>query len=218
MTMWLSVDPMADKYPNVSSYAYCTWNPIVFIDPDGQRKWPIDKEYNGASRVIVSGMYRNNNGALHKGVDIAHRPPAGSPNLEGGTIYATHDGVVVISNTSKTAGNWIVIRNGDVQTKYMHMQDVSDFKVGDYVMEGAPIGTVGTTGHSEGPHVHYQIEVFDPENNNWKPVNPVEGDVRQVTYKMEVDLKDVQAIIDHRDDILQRIILQEVTITNTVEK
>lgn len=38
MTMWLSVDPMADKYPNVSPYAYCAWNPVKLIDPDG-RDW-----------------------------------------------------------------------------------------------------------------------------------------------------------------------------------
>ena len=34
---WLSVDPMADKYPNISPYAYCAWNPIKFIDPDGRK-------------------------------------------------------------------------------------------------------------------------------------------------------------------------------------
>ena len=35
MTMWLSVDPMADKYPNISPYAYCAWNPIRLTDPNG---------------------------------------------------------------------------------------------------------------------------------------------------------------------------------------
>ena len=33
MTMWLSVDPLADKYPSISPYAYCAWNPIRLIDP-----------------------------------------------------------------------------------------------------------------------------------------------------------------------------------------
>ena len=28
MTAWLSVDPMADKYPNISPYAYCAWNSV----------------------------------------------------------------------------------------------------------------------------------------------------------------------------------------------
>ena len=33
--IWLSVDPMAEKYPHISPYAYCSWNPIKFVDPNG---------------------------------------------------------------------------------------------------------------------------------------------------------------------------------------
>ncbi|MCR5192893.1 MAG: hypothetical protein K6D59_06280 [Bacteroidales bacterium] len=36
--LFLSVDPMADKYPSLSPYAYCAWNPIKIVDPDG-RDW-----------------------------------------------------------------------------------------------------------------------------------------------------------------------------------
>ena len=36
LTGWLSVDPMADKYPGLSPYAYCAWNPIRLVDPDGR--------------------------------------------------------------------------------------------------------------------------------------------------------------------------------------
>ena len=35
MTMWLSVDPMTDKYPSINPYAYCAWNPVKLVDPDG---------------------------------------------------------------------------------------------------------------------------------------------------------------------------------------
>ena len=41
MTMWLSVDPMADKYPNTSPYAYCAWNPVKLVDPDGMEINPV---------------------------------------------------------------------------------------------------------------------------------------------------------------------------------
>ena len=37
LPLWLSVDPLADKYPYISPYAYCNWNPVKNIDPDG--KW-----------------------------------------------------------------------------------------------------------------------------------------------------------------------------------
>ncbi|MBP5421036.1 MAG: hypothetical protein J6Y78_01205 [Paludibacteraceae bacterium] len=43
MSMWLSVDPMADKYPNISPYAYCAWNPVRLVDPDGRDWYDIDK-------------------------------------------------------------------------------------------------------------------------------------------------------------------------------
>ena len=35
LTAWLSVDPMSDKYPSISPYAYCAWNPLKLVDPDG---------------------------------------------------------------------------------------------------------------------------------------------------------------------------------------
>lgn len=35
LTGWLSVDPMADKYPNISPYHYCHWDPIILTDPNG---------------------------------------------------------------------------------------------------------------------------------------------------------------------------------------
>ena len=34
--LFLSVDPMADKYPSISPYAYCIWNPVKIIDPNGE--------------------------------------------------------------------------------------------------------------------------------------------------------------------------------------
>lgn len=46
MTMWLSVDPMADKYPGMSPYAYCAWNPMKLVDPDG-REMTDFKDKNG---------------------------------------------------------------------------------------------------------------------------------------------------------------------------
>ena len=34
LSLWLSVDPMSDKYPNLSPYNYCAWNPMKLADPD----------------------------------------------------------------------------------------------------------------------------------------------------------------------------------------
>jgi len=44
MTMWISVDPLADKYPSISPYAYCAWNPVRLIDPDGRDVWSLSDD------------------------------------------------------------------------------------------------------------------------------------------------------------------------------
>ena len=52
-TMWLSVDPMADKYPSISPYVYCAWNPVKLVDPDGREA--IDED----------DWYKDKNGYVH---------------------------------------------------------------------------------------------------------------------------------------------------------
>jgi RHS repeat-associated protein len=52
-TMWLSVDPMADKYPNISPYAYCMWNPIRIVDPNGDTcKFATDEDEKYVKRLL----------------------------------------------------------------------------------------------------------------------------------------------------------------------
>ena len=42
LSIWLSVDPMSEKYPYQSNYIYCSNNPIRIIDPDGMDEWEFD--------------------------------------------------------------------------------------------------------------------------------------------------------------------------------
>lgn len=42
LSVWLSVDPMADKYPSMSPYSYCANNPIKLIDPNGEDWYESD--------------------------------------------------------------------------------------------------------------------------------------------------------------------------------
>jgi len=63
LSVWLSVDPMAAKYPSLSSYAYCANNPLKYIDPNGEAitpetAWDIINVVMGAASFtgnVVSG-------------------------------------------------------------------------------------------------------------------------------------------------------------------
>ncbi len=69
MTGWLSVDPMADKYPSLSPYNYCAWNPVKLVDPDGEEISPIfstegkflgtdDEGYGGRTIIMEENSFR----------------------------------------------------------------------------------------------------------------------------------------------------------------
>ena len=48
LSIWLSVDPMSDKYPSLSPYVYCADNPVKLVDPNGEEIWipGLDEENN----------------------------------------------------------------------------------------------------------------------------------------------------------------------------
>ena len=64
--MWLSVDPMSDKNPSISPYAYCAWNPVKLVDPEGKDIYRLDVS-NGSLKLyqktkdktdrIIAGSY-----------------------------------------------------------------------------------------------------------------------------------------------------------------
>ena len=56
MTMWLSVDQMADKYPSISPYAYCAWNPIKLVDPDGKEMTDFKDKKGNLIKHIEDGQ------------------------------------------------------------------------------------------------------------------------------------------------------------------
>ena len=56
---WLSPDPIAAKYPQVSPYVYCINNPIIFIDPDGKEIKYIVRNIDGKATQTLS--YRSGN-------------------------------------------------------------------------------------------------------------------------------------------------------------
>ncbi len=92
----------------------------------------------------ITGRY-----SFHPGLDFAG--PWGS------IIASTAPGTIVFAGDRGGYGNMVEIDHGfGIHTRYGHMSSIIAH-VGDKVAKGTPIGRLGSTGHSTGPHVHYEV-------------------------------------------------------------
>ena len=93
----------------------------------------------------------------HRGVDYA--APRGTP------VYAAGAGKVIEAGYSKANGNYVFLQHGQTYiTKYLHLNK-KKVRKGQTVKQKQLIGTVGSTGYSTGPHLHYEFLVNGVHRN-----------------------------------------------------
>ena len=126
MTMWLSVDPLADKYPTLSPYNYCAWNPVKLVDPDGRDVWKVTED-GSVQRTSDEGgnrkqtvIYANGNTATFKGSkyhnvmsDLSVTSAEGVSSSYGGENMQTAYANVFKSMADNTNVEWIMQRYSD---------------------------------------------------------------------------------------------------------
>jgi len=107
------------------------------------------------------GLTRYINGVdsgRHSGLDIA--APTGTP------LMASNSGVVTLARMLHVTGNTVIIDHGlNLFTSYSHLHQI-EVEPNQQVKKGERIGTVGNTGFSTGPHLHWSVviggEFVDP--------------------------------------------------------
>ena len=113
--------------------------------------WPVHG-------ILTSGFgYRW--GRMHEGIDLA--VSSGTP------VVAAASGTVIVAGWMGGYGNLVVVdHGGGVSTAYGHNTIVT-VSVGQHVAQGQLISYSGSTGHSTGPHVHFEVRI------NGSPVDPM---------------------------------------------
>ncbi len=131
--------------------------PVPLPSAQSQLAWPIV----GA----VSGTFD----ATHEALDI------GAPY--GSTVYAADAGLITYSGWAYEGyGYTVIIDHGDgIETWYNHLKGAL-LPADNIVERGTPIGEVGSTGHSTGPHVHFEVRV---NGNRVNPMPYLPGDTPQ---------------------------------------
>ncbi|HWH72628.1 MAG TPA: M23 family metallopeptidase [Candidatus Sulfotelmatobacter sp.] len=107
----------------------------------------------------ISSPFGPRDGRNHNGVDLAAH--MGDP------IKAARDGEVILAGTVSGYGETVILRHEDgTRTLYAHASRLL-VRTGERVRQGEVIAEVGSTGHSTGPHLHFEIIV------NNKPLDPL---------------------------------------------
>jgi len=113
--------------------------------------WPVQGRITGVfgSQRVLNGEPRQ----PHYGIDIA--APAGTQ------VVAPSDGVVTLVHPDMyySGGTMMIDHGRGLASTFLHMLSISVAE-GDFVRQGDPIGTVGSTGRSTGPHLDWRINWF----------------------------------------------------------
>ncbi len=121
----------------------------------GKLSWPITGSY------VSSGYkWRRLGGttSFHGAIDI--------PSSTGTPIKAAAGGVVIVARYYGAAGRTVFIdHGGGMTTLYFHMNKIY-VSVGQTVVTGDVIGSVGTTGRTTGPHLHFEVRLKNPSSVN----------------------------------------------------
>lgn len=139
----------------IISYTFAAGQPgsCGAVAPGGGTAW---------TNPLPSGTWMRGFYVGHSGIDLA--APPGTP------IYAANSGPVLFSGYSDWGyGQTVVLAHGPFSTLYAHMSSRS-VGCGQMVSAGQVVGTVGSTGNSTGPHLHFEIRYADqPQDPSGTP-------------------------------------------------
>jgi len=122
--------------------------------------WPVEVGKVNWNHLTAGYLYYPSGGE-HKGIDIG--VGTGTP------ILAMADGIATSSYQANGAGYYVSINHGNgLSSLYMHFKEKSN--ISGNVVKGQQIGLSGNTGHSTGPHLHFEVRLNGTHTNPFKYV------------------------------------------------
>lgn len=123
---------------------------VAFAQERAQREARLQQPlYVMPTKGIFTSNFGYRWGVLHAGIDLA--------NAIGTPIYAVSDGVVIDAGPTAGYGAWVKLLHADgTVTLYGHV-NTTLVGVGERVMAGDQIATMGNRGNSTGPHLHFEV-------------------------------------------------------------
>ena len=130
LSIWLSVDPMSDKYPSLSPYVYCADNPVKLVDLNGEEVYIVGDFDNKNAIVDILSKYFEN-------IDVGYDEETGKLKIVKGT--AQTDDELAFANAVNDTKIQVNLEIGDSQNTGRKTSNGEDL-----IVEGAG-GFLGNT-------------------------------------------------------------------------
>ena len=135
------------------------------VSPNSDKADPTDNTQSTTSdtsgkpvNAAAGSPFGMRNGKPHNGTDFP--VPTGTP------VKSPENGVVSRTGSDNMNGNFVVIKSGNTEHFLLHLSKIN-VSNGQTVKQGEVVGLSGNTGHSTGPHLHWEKHI------SGRPVNPM---------------------------------------------
>ena len=129
-SIWHGVDPLAEKYANISAFLYCHANPIRLIDPNGEYDFEVTIKSNQYYPVIaVFQSDLSNNKALQ--IDYIKALEAGMPIMRVENMKDFADAMLELKNINSTTSTYTLNSHGTSGIVEDFERDPARFYIGD---------------------------------------------------------------------------------------
>ena len=127
LSLWLSVDPMSDKYPSLSPYNYCAWNPLKIVDPDGNKIWIIGED--GTQYQYKDNKVYDKSGNEYSGGDkFIDKTYQALSDMSG-----TKEGLSVIESLVSSNNDYTYTNEKAIEGRSAFVDDKQKFKMGNSI-------------------------------------------------------------------------------------
>ncbi len=150
-------------------------------NPPSVLRWPVPvwtriSSYYGNRTYWHSGLGRWVSD-FHRGIDITTRDARPGGSNYPSYIVAAASGTVSRAQWWGSYGYMVEIQHGGgMATRYAHLHKAPSVQVGDFVSTGDIIGILGNTGNSTGPHLHFEVLVYNSSTGSFQTTNPLNYD------------------------------------------
>ena len=202
LATWLSPDPLLDKYPHISPYAYCNWNPLKYVDPDGRR---ARLSINNNSMTITANYYARKNDMTsaiqavqfwnnQKGQYVSHK----------GYSYSVSFNLTVIPSDNPRKDAAMSLNNNSNSYE---------------VVPNLGTKTIGSTVYTINGHTkdNYQIEVVDSHKNELTGAHEIGHTLMNLSGDLDIEHSSSGVMTKTGDSPNRGKFISQETINNIIE-